>query len=209
MRKRITYDRRGARPRQTQMRRELTAEAARIMAEEGVRDFQSAKRKAAARLNLPAGKNLPSNEEIEEALKTHVGLFHAELPETLNRLRGTALEAMRFFARFEPRLVGSILNGAVTPFTEVSLHIAAPTVEEVAFFLDERGIAYEQTERRLRFGGDRVLMLPVFHFIAGDTPVELWVLNAKAARETPLSPIDGKPMRRAPLREVEALTQGT
>jgi hypothetical protein len=35
----------------------VSAEAARIMYEEGVRDFQTAKRKAASRLSIANGKN--------------------------------------------------------------------------------------------------------------------------------------------------------
>jgi len=39
-------------------------------------------------------------------------------------------------------------------------------------------------------------------------PVELCVFNHRQVRETPLSPVDGKPMKRAYLREVENLLNG-
>ncbi|MHB1951957.1 MAG: hypothetical protein ACYCQK_10860, partial [Acidiferrobacteraceae bacterium] len=53
----------------------LTDAAARIMADEGVRDFQLAKRKAAQRLNLPETRNWPGNVEIERAFEAYIGLF--------------------------------------------------------------------------------------------------------------------------------------
>ena len=51
-----------------EIRQRISREAARIMAEEGVRDFHTAKRKATERLNLPEARHLPSNQEIEQAL---------------------------------------------------------------------------------------------------------------------------------------------
>ncbi len=192
--------RRAARPgksdrAEAQTRVQISVEAARIMAEEGVHNFHSAKRKAAARLNLAETRDLPSNQEIASALRQHLQLFHADLPQTLQRLRRLALEAMRFLAQFEPRLVGPVLTGTAQP------------PEEVAFFLQGHGISYEEADKRLRFGGNRFITLPVFRFIADETAVELCVFTPKNMREPPLSPVDGKPMRRAPIKEVEVLTK--
>ncbi len=53
----------------------LTQECARIMAEEGVKDFMLAKRKATARLGLTNRTLLPSNIEIEQALLAYQRLF--------------------------------------------------------------------------------------------------------------------------------------
>lgn len=186
-------------------RQRISREAARIMAEEGVRDFHAAKRKAAVRLNLPETRHLPSNQEIEQALAEHLQLFHAkDLPRTLQHLRRLAVDAMRFLERFEPRLVGSLLSGNVTRFSDIQLHVTAGTPEIVAFFLQEHGIPYEETHKRLRFGGDRSEIVPVYGFFAEEVPVEVSVFSATAAREAPLSPVDGRPMKRAGLREVEA-----
>ena len=190
---------------QANTRAQITTEAARIMAEEGVQDFQAAKRKAAGRLNQPEEHNLPSNQEIESALAAHLALFHPDLPQRVRKLRAHALDAMRFFADFEPRLVGMVLTGVVTKFTPVQLHLAADTPEDVAFFLQARAVPYEESDKRLRFGGDRSVSTPCFRFHAGDVEVEACVFSRAAAREHPLSPVDGKPMHRAGLKEVEAL----
>ncbi|MCB1778464.1 MAG: hypothetical protein KDI50_13620, partial [Candidatus Competibacteraceae bacterium] len=46
----------------------MAQESARIMVEEGVQDFRSAKRKAAIRLAVTDKAALPDNAEIEQAL---------------------------------------------------------------------------------------------------------------------------------------------
>ncbi len=200
------YAARGASHAVEERRRHITREAARIMAEEGVRDFHVAKRRACERLDLPQERHLPGNQEVEEALKEYLLLFHGpRLKQDTRRLRSVALEAMRFFERLDPRLVGAVLSGTVTPFVEVQLHVTADSPEQVVWLLEEHRIPYEQDVRRLRFGGDRYESVPVFRFTADGVPIELGVFTREGARENPLSPVDGKPMKRATLKEVEAL----
>ncbi len=186
-------------------RQKIVVEAARIMAEEGVRDYQSAKRKAAHRLSLPEDKNWPGNAEIEAALKQHLELFQKDWPETLRTLRASAVEAMTLLADFSPKLVGEVLSGAVSRFPEVQLHLAALAPEDVSLFLDSHRIPFDLEDRRLRYNDDRIVPVPVFRFVAGDVPFALYVLSPEAIRELPLSPIDGRPMHRAGQREVELL----
>lgn len=190
------------------MRARLAREAARIMAEGGPRDFAAAKRKAAARLASPDTRHLPSNEEIEYELRRYLELFQgAELPSRVAHLRGIALEAMQFLQAFEPRLVGPVLVGTVTENAAVELHVSADPPEQIPLWLNEHAIPFEQAERRVRFGGDRYEAVPTYRFNAGDVTVEVSVFSRRAMRETPLSPVDGKPMRRASLREVETLAE--
>lgn len=177
------------------------------MADEGVRDFHAAKRRACERLGLAHDhRHLPANHEIEAALQDHLQLFHGQaLPARRRRLRTLALEAMGFLDRFEPRLVGPVLSGTVTEHTAIELLLTADTSEEIGHFLDEHGIPHDTHERRLRYGGDRQTSIPAYRFEADGVTVELAVLDRVAAREPPLSPVDGKPMHRASRREVEEL----
>ncbi len=188
------------------VRQRVAEEAARIMANEGVSDYHSAKRKAAQRLGQEDSRHLPSNREIEKALGSYIQLFHAQdLPATLRVQLGVALETMQVLAGFDPRLAGALLQGIATAFSEVQIHIFPDNPEQAALLLQEHRIPYEQASRRLRFGGDRQETVPVFRFLAGDTPVEIMVLPLPAAREAPLSPVDARPMKRANLKEVERL----
>ena len=194
---------------ESRVRTLLAQECARLMAEEGIKDFLTAKRKAAARLGVSKRALLPGNAEIEQALVEYQRLFKAaEQPLQLRRLRQAALEAMRFLARFRPRLVGAVLNGTAGPHADVNLHLFADTSEEVALFLLEHTIPFEASERRLRLGNGEYASFPVFGFGAGGVNIDLTVFGPGAEREAPRSPVDGRPMRRAGLAEVQSLLTG-
>lgn len=184
----------------------LAQECARLMAEEGIQDFRTAKRKAALRLAVTDKAILPDNAEIEQALIDHQRLFHADHQAIrLRGLRQTALEAMRFFARFRPRLVGPVLNGTAGPHADIHLHLFTDTPKDVLMFLMEHRVPFETSERRLKLNNGDQACLPVFRFGVGDTYIDLTVFTPLAEREAPRSPVDGRPMRRANLAEVQTL----
>jgi hypothetical protein len=58
----------------------LTQECARLMAEEGIKDFGVAKRKAALRLGVSDKAALPDNVQIQQALIDYQRFFHAAGP---------------------------------------------------------------------------------------------------------------------------------
>lgn len=104
------------------LRARIAAEAARLMYEEGVKQYFTAKRMAAKRmLGRVAGQklryrpsDLPSNGEIRDALLELASL--AEGSRRLRRLfamRVIALEAIRALLPFEPRLIGSVSTGHI------------------------------------------------------------------------------------------------
>lgn len=189
-----------------QMRLRLAQEAARIIEEEGIRDFHSAKRKAAAHLGATDTRNMPSNTEIEQALIEYQRLFKANTqPNHLRELREAALHALRFFTSFHPRLVGSVLSGTANAHSDVNLHLFTDVPEDVALFLMQEGIPYDTGERRLRLSNGDSANYPVYRFLAGDTRLDLTVFPIDGERQAPRSPVDGKPMRRAGLAAVEEL----
>ena len=189
------------------LRRALAQEAARIMAEHGIRDFLVAKRKAAERLGVDDGSAvLPKNTEIEAALVEYQRLFGGEShTESLYAQRLAALHAMQYLREFEPRLVGSVLSGTATEHSDVQLHLFADYAESVTIKLMDEGIAYEVTEKRVRMNAERVLACPGVRFEVDDQAIEATVFPTDGIRQAPVSPVDGKPMKRANTFEVEAL----
>lgn len=194
----------------TEIRQRLAQEAARILAEEGRRDFFAAKRKAAERLGIrDAAHVFPNNREIEAALGEYHRLFYADSqPRRLRELREAAFRAMQLFNGFEPRLTGPVLAGTATLHAEVQLHLFTDVPERIPLHLLERNIPHENAEKRLRGLDGAYRNYPVFRFMAGDIPIEAVVFPYDAIREAPASPVDGRPMRRAPLHEVESLLTG-
>ena len=191
------------------LRRALAQEAARIMAEHGIRDFLIAKRKAAERFGVTDGAALlPKNSEIESALAEYQRLFGGPSHlESLHAQRRAALSAMRYLREFEPRLVGAVLAGTATQHTEVQLHLFTERAEAVTLKLLDQGIAHEITERRVKLTPERVRAYPGVRFQMEDQPIEATVFPTDGIRQAPVSPVDGRPMRRANAFEVEALLQ--
>jgi hypothetical protein len=193
-------------PRAENLRRALAQEAARIMSEHGIRDFLTAKRKAAERFGVTDGNVLPRNIEIEDALAEYHRLFGgARHVQTLAGQRNAALSAMQLLAEFDPRLVGSVLTGNATEHNDIQLHLFAERAESITFRLMDLGIEYEVVERRVRYGSDRVVAYPGVHFELEDHVVDATVFPVDGIRQAPVSPVDGKPMRRIDAAELEAL----
>jgi len=63
---------------QQHMRARIAAVAARIMAEDGIEDFATAKRKAARQLGAGDTQSLPDNDEIESELRVYQSLYQGE-----------------------------------------------------------------------------------------------------------------------------------
>ncbi len=211
MRRRATdSSHRGGTPQQLarkgELRLRIAVEAARLIAESGVRDYAFAKHKAAMRLGIVHDDVLPKNSEIDEALREHQRLFQAEnRPALLRHLRETALEAMRFFAAFEPRLVGAVLEGTADQHSSVCLHLFSDDPDAPARFLDEQGIPHDQENRRVRLTRETYAEFPVLVFAAESVSIDLTVFPYDLLRQAPLDRIDEKPMRRATLSAVEQL----
>lgn len=191
-----------AQSRLRERRERLAGEAARLMAESGIADYHQAKLKAAERLGIHDDASLPRNTEIEAALRQYQRLFGRDSAGELQRRREAALEALRFFRSFEPRIVGPVLEGTADARSPVTLHLHADDVDAVQRFLVEHDIPAQLRSRRMRLDRHRDGEFPVWVFSADDLPFDVTVLPHDVLRQAPLSPVDEKPMRRASLSQL-------
>jgi hypothetical protein len=190
------------------LRRAVADEAARLMIEHGLDDFGTAKRKAAERFGVTEHSVLPKNAEIESALADRQRLFGADRhAQDLAALRQAARDAMRLLAGFDPRLVGPVLSGTATRHSEIELHVFADSVEAIAVALLDARVAHKLDERRLRPRSqrDESVAYPAIRFHVAGYEVEATVFPEVGMRQAPISPVDGRPMRRANAAEVEIL----
>jgi hypothetical protein len=189
------------------LRSAVAQEAARLMAEHGINDFFVAKRKAAERYGVVEGAFLPKNTEIEAALASYQRLFGGEQHvSSLQRQRRAALMAMRLLENFEPRLVGAVLNGTATGYSDIQLHVFSDSPEAVYLQLADRRYDYEVFERKLKMTADRWISVPSVRFEMDAHMVEAFVFATDGIRQAPISAVEGKPMRRAGITEVESLS---
>jgi hypothetical protein len=149
---------------------------------------------------------LPSNIEIESALRAHQRLFGRESHDnTLKEQRRVALQTMRLLEEFTPRLVGSVLNGTATDYSDINLHLFADASESVAIKLLDMRVPHEFYERRVKMDAERSISYPALRFEANGRTVDATVFPIDGIRQAPYSPVDGRPMKRADAREVSEL----
>jgi len=193
-------------PRSENLRRAVAQEAARVMAEHGIQDFRAAKRKAAERFGITEEGALPSNAEIEASLVAYQRLFAADTHgATLQAQRRAALHAMRTLRAFSPRLVGPVLAGTATAHSDVQLHVFVDNPEAVAISLLDLGVSHDVGEHRMRLDAERFQNFPSVRFELDQHTIQATVFPVDGIRQTPVSPVDGRPMRRADVNELEAL----
>lgn len=194
-----------AQTRTRERRHRLAHEAARLMAEGGIRDYHQAKLKAAERLGIFDDASLPRNREIEDALREYQRLFQRDNVVAVRQRREAALRALEFFRDFEPRLVGPVLDGTADTRSPVTLHLYSDDADAAPRFLDQHGIPAEARSRRLRLDRERTADFPVWVFSAEEIAFDITVLPLDVLRQAPLSSTDEKPMRRASATQLRQL----
>lgn len=176
------------------------------MATEGQRNFRAAKQKAALRLGISTRMALPSNKEVEQALRDYLGFFGGEqLNRHLRMLRETAMNIMRKLDAYSPRLVGPVLEGTADNHSRVCLHLFSDPPEAIASDLSERGVIYRTEERRIRWHDGSHRQIPLLVTDMNGVMIELALFNHIDLRQAPPSPVDGRPQKRATFTEVECL----
>jgi len=189
-------------------RKLVAQEAARIIVDHGVRDYRLAKQKAADRLGIVGRGALPGNSEVEAAVAEHLEIFGGEShADHLRLMRVAALSAMELLVVFTPRLVGPVLVGTADENSAVNLHVFADSSETVAMELSSMGISYRPYERRLKSRRNRVETFAGFEFHHSHSSIQVTVFPIDGIRQAPMSPIDGKPMKRAGSDVVQQLLE--
>lgn len=183
--------------------------AARLMAEDGVEDYALAKRKAAREAGAQDTRELPTNDEIDEALRTYRQIYHQqEHRERLRELRETALRAMREFSRFNPHLTGSVLSGSAGKYADINLQLFTDDAKAVELYLIDRGIRYNARQSRL-YAGAGTLTVPVYDVSDGGAEIEITVLSMRELRGPLRASAGGKAIERAKTQAIEALLTKT
>jgi hypothetical protein len=191
-----------------QMRSRIAHLAARLIAEDGVSDYGLAKRKAARQAGAPDSRNLPTNVEIEEALRAYQQLYQAdEHPERVQRLREVALEMMRLLADFNPYLTGAVLSGSVGRHADVHLHVYTDRPKELEMFLHNQGIGFRVREVRVWIG-DTMVSAPDLMIASAEADIHVTVLAPLHRRQPLRLSAEGRALERAPIDAVEALLDG-
>ena len=122
----------------------VASRAAEIIMEEGVTDYLFAKKKAAKSLGLLTNDNLPSNHEIDNALKEYQNIFQEQVDsETIVKIKKEALNIMTLFKDFNPHLTGQLLEGLIPKFPKIQINLFTDNLKEVEYILLNKNIAFD------------------------------------------------------------------
>jgi hypothetical protein len=191
----------------SQMRARIAAAAARIMAQDGVEDFASAKRKAARQIGAGETQALPTNEEVETELLAYLSLYQGdEQRERLQALRYAALDAMRGLVAFRPYLAGPVLKGTASRYADVDLQLFTDDRKGLELFFLNRGMSFDLSEVR-HYCGDEPRDVHVLRVEWDGIPFTLSVYAEKDERGTLKATPGGRQIERAGINAVSALIE--
>ncbi|RAM64341.1 hypothetical protein RB25_18100 [Herbaspirillum rubrisubalbicans] len=132
-----------------QLRAEIAAAAARMIAEDGA-DYGTAKRKAAKQIlgnQKVRGEIMPDNEQIEDEVRIYHELFFADTqPARLLHLRQVALQLMQDLQQFNPYITGAVWNGTAGEHSDIHLQLFSPSAKDVEIFLLNKNVNFEVGE---------------------------------------------------------------
>jgi len=196
----------------THARIQLAQEAARLMYEEDVAQYFTAKRMAAKRLfgrdgarmvrHRPA--DLPSNGEIQQALLTLADFTEGGARTArLTQMRKLALQTMLLLEAFEPRLIGSVATGHVHRESDIDVQLFCDDPDAPEAFFRARDWPYEREDVLIRRGSD---WREYQHIrLDADFPIELTVYPRQELRVRARSSTDGQAITRLTIHHVQAL----
>ena len=120
---------------------EIAAVAARLVVDEGM-EYGAAKRKAAR--DFGARTELPSNEQLEDAVREHIDIFCADTqPAELLALRQVALVWMQRLADYRPHLSGAAWRGTATRLSSVHVDLYCDDPKAAEITLINAGVNYD------------------------------------------------------------------
>ncbi|WP_298405224.1 hypothetical protein [Janthinobacterium sp.] len=180
-----------------QLRQEIAAAAARLVAQDGA-EYGSAKRKAARQVlgDAPNPPNvLPDNDMIEEQVRQYNALFLADSqPARLFQLRTIALQVMEALQQFHPLLSGPVLNGTAGPHDEIYLQLFAKSAKDIHIFLLNKNVVLDMSESP-HFKGARYDAVETASFLWKNEGVHAAMYELDDMRGALKAKADGKVLR--------------
>jgi hypothetical protein len=119
----------------------LAAAAAALVVDEGM-EYSAAKRKVARQHGGRA--ELPSNEQLEDAVREHIAIFCADSQNhELQALREVALQWMARLQEFRPHLSGAAWRGTATQRSAVHIDLYCDDTKAAEITLINTGVPFD------------------------------------------------------------------
>ena len=155
--------------------------AAEIIMEEGIIDYHFAKKKAAKYLGYQSSDYLPSNDEIDNALKEYQKIYQVDIDASLVRkIKDEALVIMELVKKFNPHLVGQLIDGLIPKYPILQINLYTDNMKEIEYVLLNNNIEFNLKDTNIsekRTKKKSLRNIPIIKIEGRWFPIELKVLN--------------------------------
>jgi len=152
--------------------------AAQMIMEEGIEDYLFAKKKAAKSLGLNENMSLPSNSQIDNAIKDFNKIFNQDVDiEFLEHFKTQALNVMSMFKNFRPHLMNQLSEGIIPKFPEIKINLFTDNLKDIEYIILNSEISYEFREVKMnsKVWGNSIKSIPTFYLDNLPIPAEIKV----------------------------------
>ena len=184
-------------------RQQICDAAARIIYEDGIRDYQKAKQRACDSLHIKSNAYLPTNEEIEHAVHRRIDLFETAQSNTVVQSRHSiAKDVLTILSNYQPRVTQSLATSMKLKNNPLEVHTFCDSAELVCDDLNWRGISSFIVEKRYRYLNAQYVNVPLIICELNDCDIEISVFKEKELHRSPLCPTNGKAYQRISLKQL-------
>ena len=187
-------------------RQQICDTAARIIYEDGIRDYQKAKQRACDLLHLKSNTSLPTNEEIEHAVHQRINLFEAadQITEPQNQF-GVAKDILGILSDYQPRVTQTLTTSVKLKNIPLEIHTFSDTAELICDELNWRGISNFLVEKRYRYSNAQYANVPLIICQLDNYDIEISVFKEKELHRSPVCPTNGKTYQRISLKQLNQM----
>ena len=164
-----------------QARITIANRAAEIIMEEGITDYHFAKKKAAKYLGYQSSDFLPSNDEIDNALKEYQKIYQGDTDTSLVIIiKNEALLIMELFKDFKPHLLGQLIDGLIPKYPVLQINLYTDNMKEIEYLLLNNKIEFDLKDKNIsekRTKKKSLRSIPIIKIEGSYFPIELKILD--------------------------------
>ena len=152
--------------------------AARMIMEEGVKDYFFAKKKAAKSLGFNEDVSFPTNMQIDNAIEEFHKIYNQDIGiEFLEHFKSQALNVMNMFKHFRPHLMNKLSEGIIPKFPEIKINLFADNIKDIEYVLLNSKIPYEfsETKTNIKVKKNLKKSIPTIYLDSHPIPAEVRV----------------------------------
>lgn len=185
-------------------RQQICDAAARIIHEDGIRDYQKAKLRACDALQISSKGFLPTNEEIEHAVHRRIALFDCGYHQVIaEKQLATARDILSILSSYQPRVTQALATSLKLKHCPLEIHAFCDSAELVYHELQWRGIAGFMVEKRYRYSNSQYANVPLIVCQLDNCDIEISVFNEKELHRAPVCPTNGRTYERISLKQLD------